>query len=59
MISLPLPPQLSQLFPAKFEFCNGGQPKPDIIAQLITLLVDITGADPGFQKGGWMADHIY
>ena len=18
-----------------------------------------TGADPGFQKGGWMADHIY
>ena len=19
----------------------------------------ITGADPGFQKGGWMADHIY
>ena len=30
-----------QLFPAKFEFCNEGRPKPEIIAQLITLLVDI------------------
>ena len=33
--------KLSQLFPAIFEFCNGGRPKPEIIAQLITLLVDI------------------
>ena len=40
MTSLPLPPELSQLFPAKFEFCNGGRPRPEIIAQLITLLVD-------------------
>ena len=36
-----IPPQVSQLFPAKFEFCNGGRPKPEITAQLITLLVDI------------------
>ena len=36
-----LPPQLSQLFRAIFEFCNGGRPKPEIIAQLITLLADI------------------
>ena len=41
MTSHPLPPQLSQLFSAKFEFCNGGWPKPEIIAQLIILLVDI------------------
>ena len=33
--------KLSQLFLDIFEFCNGGRPKPEIIAQLITLLVDI------------------
>ena len=31
-----------------------------IVNDLITcILPNKAGADPGFQKGGWMADHIY
>ena len=33
-------------------------PDLEITPELVTE-VDGPGADPGFQKGGWMADHIY
>ena len=39
MTSLPLPPQLSQLFPAKFEFCNGGRPASLILRRSRSLAV--------------------
>ena len=29
------------------------------MARPSSLYSPMSGADPGFQKGGWMADHIY
>ena len=31
----------------------------DFLHKALKIASTTSGADPGFQKGGWMADHIY
>ena len=35
---------------------EGGYLPPE---RIVTIQLIYQGRDPGFQKGGWMADHIY